>query len=462
VLVTIIVTVVTANHYVLDAVAGVALVAVAVPLANSWHDRRARNRRPGDVVPASDAFFLHVEGTGAAQHVGGVVVFAPTEGPSTARVREIVAGELDRMPRFRQRLAEPARWRRPRWVDAGELDWDWHVAERSADGMAGLHRVIAELAETPLPRDRPLWRVVLVRGVGPGRSGLVIVVHHSVADGIGTILHTLNLMRPRVGLPIGESHQPGRARRAMAIGVGLAQLAVGGRMGGRLDAGSPRRAYATAALDLAEVRRVAAELGTRFTDLLLTLVAEAVATTHPDLATRVRGRLRIAVTLMARTPDDRSISTAEGNSTASVMVDVPIDERPFAERLAEVGRRTTRLRSPTRPLASRFVMATGLRALPEPSATWFARTVYGRRFFHAVLSNLVGPTEQLSIGGVPLEQVYPILPLAPGAPLALGALSWHGVLGIGLATDPETLDADALAARIGELVGSVQARRTLA
>jgi diacylglycerol O-acyltransferase / wax synthase len=102
-----------------------------------------------------------------------------------------------------------------------------------------------------------------------------------------------------------------------------------------------------------------------------------------------------------------------------------------------------------------------LRALPEPSAAWFARTVYGRRFFHAVLSNLVGPTEQLSIGGVPLEQVYPILPLAPGAPLALGALSWHGVLGIGLATDPRTLDADALAARIGELV-AVQAGRTLA
>ena len=38
----------------------------------------------------------------------------------------------------------------------------------------------------------------------------------------------------------------------------------------------------------------------------------------------------------------------------------------------------------------------------------------------------------------------PILPLAPGVPLALGALSWHGTLGVGLATDPELLDADLL------------------
>ncbi len=448
VIVTAAVTVYTANHYVLDVVAGVAVVAVAVPVANAWHDRRAARPR-GVVVPPGDAFFLHVERV-AAQHVGGMVIFGPAAAgtPSLAGIREVVAGELEWMPRFRQRLAAPERWRRPRWIDAGELDWDWHVvARRSPDGEAGLRRIVAELAEQRLPRDRPLWRLVLVHDAGPGRSALIIVVHHSVADGIGTIMHTLRLMRPRVGLPIGGVPRPGRARRAVATGVGLVQLAAGGRMGGRLGAGSPRRAYATAALDLAGIRRACAGLGTHVTDLLLALVGDAVASTRPELAARVRGRLRVAVSLMARDPDD----AAEGNSTAAVMIDVPVDGRPFADLLAEIGRRTTRLRSPTRPLASRFVMATGLRALPEPGASWFAGTVYGRRFFHAIVSNLIGPTESLSIGGVPLEQVYPILPLAPGAPLALGALSWHGVLGLGIATDPRTLDADALAARIAEL-----------
>jgi hypothetical protein len=443
--VTFAVIVATANHYIVDAAAAVVLVAVAVPVANAWHDR-AR----GAVVPASDAFFLHVEESGAAQHVGGMVIFEPPSCPAPERVREVVAGELDRMPRFRQRLAAPSRWRRPRWVPAGELDWSWHLVVRSAGGdVAGLHRVVADLAEVPLPRDRPLWRVVLVHDVGAGRSALVIVVHHTVADGIGTILHTLNLMRPRVGLPIDGARWPGPLRRAAAITTGLAQLAADGRPRARLGAGSPRRAYATAALDMADFRRACAELDTRFTDLLLALIGEAVAATHPDVAERVGGRLRVSVPLIARLPG----AAAEGNATAAAMIDVPVDARPLPGLLADLAPRTARLRSPTRPLASRFVMATGLRVLPEPCARWFARTVYGQRFFHAIASNLVGPGQQLTLAGVPLEQVYPILPLAPGAPLAVGALSWHGVLGIGLATDPDILDATALAARIGALAG---------
>jgi hypothetical protein len=86
-------------------------------------------------------------------------------------------------------------------------------------------------------------------------------------------------------------------------------------------------------------------------------------------------------------------------------------------------------------------MATGLRLLPEPCAAWFARTVYGGRFLHLVVSNLPGSPEQLTMLGRPTAGVYPILPLAPGTPLALGALSWAGELGIGVATDPTMLDA---------------------
>jgi hypothetical protein len=90
-------------------------------------------------------------------------------------------------------------------------------------------------------------------------------------------------------------------------------------------------------------------------------------------------------------------------------------------------------------------MASGLRVLPEPAAAWFARTVYGARFLHLITSNLPGPREELTMLGRVPAGVYPILPLAPGTPLALGALSWGGDLGIGLATDPGMLDAQRVA-----------------
>jgi hypothetical protein len=194
----------------------------------------------------------------------------------------------------------------------------------------------------------------------------------------------------------------------------------------------------------------------RVTDLVLALVADAVATTHRELATRLGGRLRVAVPLMVREPG----AAAESNATAAVMVDVPVDGRPIEELLAVVSRRTARLRTPSRALASRFVMATGLRALPEPWAGWFARTVYGRRFFHAIVSNMPGPTQPLSMAGVRITSVYPILPLARGAPIALGAVSWDGSLGIGLATDPATVDAGVLAARMELTLGRLETPTT--
>jgi hypothetical protein len=447
VLLTLFVVMATANHYLLDAVAVVVPVVLGVRYAE-WKYVAVR----GEVVPSADAFFLHVEETGAAHHVGGVVVLEPADGlPTIEQVRELIRSELAALPRFRQQLVA-SRWRRPRWSEVDDLDLAQHVTEaRSTDGLHGLWRVVADLAEQPLPRDRPLWRVVLVRDVGtdidppgtPARSAFVIVMHHAIADGVGTVLHTLRLFRPRTGVPVPEGAGPGPLARAAAVVVGLAQLATDGGAG-PIGPSSPRRQFAVLDPELVRMQRVAAAHDVRVTDLVLGLVADAVHATAPDLAERLHGRLRCAVPLMVRTPD----TAAEGNATAAVMVDVPLDGRPVEELLTVIAGRTRRLRRPTRAIASRFVMATGLRLLPEPAAGWFARTVYGSRYLHAVVSNMPGPTPQLSFCGLDMPRTFPILPVAPGTALALGALSWSGIHAFGIATDPALVDVDRLVARM--------------
>ncbi|MGW7684092.1 wax ester/triacylglycerol synthase domain-containing protein [Kribbella sp. NPDC054772] len=404
----------------------------------------------GIVVPSADAFFLHIERTGAAQHVGGVVMLEPTDQrPSIDEIRKLVGDGFARLPRMHQRLAPSSRWRRPRWIEAGNVDLDWHVIEyRSPDGVPGLLRFIGDIAEQPMPRDRPMWRIVRVRDVGPGGAdALVVLVHHSIADGIGTVLQGLSLFEPRPTLTMPSGAGPGRLARAAAVTVGLAQLATDGTSA-PLPPGSLRRDFGVAAVELDVVRRVATARGVRVTDLLLALLADGLYAVSPALPQPVRHRMRFSVTTMVRTPE----SSAEGNATAAIMVEVPVDGRPFDELLAEVSRRTERLRRPTRALASRFVVATGLRVVPEPFVRWFARTVYGPRFLHAVVSNMPGPTISLTFAGVPHRCAYPILPLVPGTPLAVGALSWSGVLGIGLATDPELVDGPALAAYLDRVL----------
>ena len=435
VLVTLFVILATANHYLLDAVAAAVIVVAA--------DRVALRIHPpweGSLVPSADAFFLHVEDGGDPQIVGGLVYFEYA-GPLPTRddVRDLVESELPQLPRFTQRIDQPGRWRRPRWVAAPDLDWDWHVSDLTVADRDGVNAAVAELTSRPMPRDRPLWRIVTFTVADTGQRGFLLLMHHAIADGIGTVLQAMQLLRPRIELPT-PPRQPTALQAAAATALGFAQLATDGGRPAPLGESSDRRAFATAGLPLDQVKRAAA--GGRVTDLVLALTAGAVADAHPELVAPSRGRLRVAVPLMVRDPS----STQEGNATAAVMLDVPLRVAPTEELVAEIATRTAPLRRPTRALASRWVMAHLLRIFPEPTVGWFARTVYGGSFFSGIVSNMPGATQRLTMAGVALDEVYPILPLAPRAPFVLGGLSWNGVLGLGLATDPALVDAEAVAA----------------
>ena len=74
--------------------------------------------------------------------------------------------------------------------------------------------------------------------------------------------------------------------------------------------------------------------------------------------------------------------------------------------------------------------------LPVPLHARFVRTVYGSKYFQAIVTNIPGPDGELSLAGSPVQLVYPIVPLAPGTPLAVGALSWNGSLSLGITADP--------------------------
>lgn len=457
--VTVFVIVATANHFIIDAIAAIPFVWVSVAVVH-WR----RDRPKPSLVPAADAFFLHVETDTAPQHVGGMVVLAASGAgtPGLDEIRAAILDELANLPRFRQRLTRTSAWHRWRWtdVDPADMDWDWHVSERWSDGAASagrvvddldaataaLSRAVADFARERLPRDRPMWKVVLVREITPGRSGLLFLVHHCVADGIGMVVQTLNVLRPRIELPTGDRRSPGPIRTALATAAGLLQLATDGRPAAKLPRGSGSRQFAAVALDLAKVRSVARSRGVRVTDLVLTLVATALDRTHPTFANTVKQRLRVSVPIMLREPG----STAEGNLTAATMIDLPLAGMDAEARLAHISECSARLLTPTRALASRFVMAKALTMCPAPVQRWFARAVYGPAFLQAIVSNMPGPTEHMSIVGVSFERVFPILPLAPGAPLTVGALSWAGVLGVGLAADPTFLDADTVAAAMVE------------
>ncbi len=457
VLVTVAVIVATANHYLLDA-AGAAL-AVALAFALTALGRGAPGTDAGPRVAAADAFFLYAESPGWPQHVGGVAVAAHSGSARQYRdrLRATIEQALPRLPRFTQRPSPPARWHRPRWLAADRLDWDWHVpvhdlagADGSPAGPAALRRYVARLQGEPLPRDRPLWRFVVVTGFARDRVAAVLLVHHAVADGIGTVAQAVRLLDPvpELGTP---PERPGALRRAGGVLVGLAQLATDGAARGPLpSSGTGARHFGTLRVPLPRLRAIARRHRVRVTDVLLSVAAAGV---REVLGGRpVPPRFRVATPLMVRTPD----SGAEGNVTAAVIATVPLGDLAGPERLARTARQTRRLHTGARALASRFVLSTGVAVLPPALQAWFARTVYGHRFFQAIVSNMPGPTGSYRLAGAPLLEVYPILPLADRAPLAVGVLSWDDVAHFGISMDPAlAVDPDALTAAVGRALDAL-------
>lgn len=437
--VTLYVVLATANHYLLDAVGAAVVVLVAVA-ATEWWDRR----RPGEPMPTSDAFFLDVESPGHAQNVGGLAMLAGA--PSYAGIRDNLAQQLAALPHFRDRLAAPTTFR---WVPAGPIDWSHHLVEETLPAGAELDALVGELTGRELPRDRPLWRVWLIRGVGD-RVAFCIVMHHCMADGIGAVAKLLNLLQPPYELPIPDRPGPTLLQRGGGVIQGLAQLATDGKPAALLPPGGPRRGFATVEVPLAPVQEVARGHRMRVTELLLAASGIALAEVDPALAGACDHRLRVSVPVMLRAPGTGTDDG--GNLTGAVIVDAPARHASLDEVHDEVCRVGSALRTPTRALAARWVMASALRALPRRVRRWFARTVYGPRFFQAIVSNMPGPDQGFTMVGCPLVRVHPILPPAPGIPLTVGALSWDGSLAITVVTDADVLDAGAFARVLQERV----------
>jgi diacylglycerol O-acyltransferase / wax synthase len=119
-------------------------------------------------LTALDATFLELEQADASahMHIGAVLVFAPPEdgGPPTlAEVRRRLASRLDALPRFRQRLSEPAVGGRsfPRWDPDPSFDLEHHVRRAALPAPGGTAELLdwaGDFYSHRLDRARPCGR----------------------------------------------------------------------------------------------------------------------------------------------------------------------------------------------------------------------------------------------------------------------------------------------------------------
>jgi hypothetical protein len=395
-------------------------------------------------VSSADLMQFAMGDGGTSRQVGAVLVLRACPGASVADAKRLLAERIRLIPRFRQQLYQPPSGRgRPYWVDTPAFDALAHISDVPCPPPGddrGLLDLAAARLTAPLPAGRPPWSATFVTGLTRGRTGLVIVVDHVMADGIAglTVLGRLAdapaADSPAAGSPTAsEAAGGGASGRLPRVRAGLTELG-GLRPPHRMTRTSlnrptgPRRRVDVVAADLAAVREFAHEHGGTVNDVVLAAVAGALR----DMLA-ARGELLREVTISVLVSARPRTSDGElGNHVGVMPVTAPTD--------GDLGDRVTRIAAITRKRKSRTRGSSA--ALLVPAFLLLARAgllrlfVNHQPFVNTFVSNLRGPGTPFSLGGAPADAVIPLPATAGNVTVTFGVLSYAGVLRITLLSDP--------------------------
>ncbi len=140
------------------------------------------------LTPLAAAFLEAEEADPHASLVIGSLAVFEGPAPSFEEFRDMVAGRLPLIPRYRQRIyPAPLHLAAPTWVDDPDFDLSWHLrntALPSPGGSAEIGRLIGRVMSRRMDRSRPLWEYWFVEGLTGGRWALLSKLHHCMVDGV--------------------------------------------------------------------------------------------------------------------------------------------------------------------------------------------------------------------------------------------------------------------------------------
>jgi diacylglycerol O-acyltransferase / wax synthase len=426
-------------------------------------------------LAASDLMMLRPDEVGWPMDFGALAILDGSQlinEDGTLRVdvvREAIEQRLHLVPRFRQRLYSPPLglgW--PLWVDASDFDIAEHVRVQalvSPADDAQLLRAVEHLRSRRLERSRPLWELWLLPGLGERRVGMLIKMHHAIADGVAGVATIGALFdQDANAVPIAApswtpTPMPSRSelfadnirRRVRAAGEAVRALAhpmsvvrQTRRTGPAVSASMAiqqgpktslakrtgrRRQLTLVRGDLQEVKHSAHMHGVKLNDVLLTAVAEGLRRLLLS-----RGESVQDVVLSAYVPaslhQDQG-DPAAGNVTGMMFVPLPVGESDLTRRLTSIAnvtsdRKTHIVRPPSGILARNAAVQRA-----------FLHLAMHRRFADIYVANVPGPSIPFYLAGARLLDVFPVIPLAGTMTIAVGALTYAGQFNITVVSNAE-------------------------
>ncbi|WP_328885569.1 wax ester/triacylglycerol synthase family O-acyltransferase [Streptomyces sp. NBC_00316] len=432
-----------------------------------------------ELLAPLDLAFWHLESDAHPMHLGALAVFSPPPAPAPGvdaeTVLRLLGTRAAAIPRLRMRVRDVLL---PVGGAAWSVDKDFdvyrHVARvrlphgeagpGGAGFMAGATRLAGELMEQPLERGLPPWQMYLISGADDGTFAVLVKLHHALADGMravaigagifdeiasfgarargGASARLTRTVPPRswmpgprqvAGLALGRIEDLGRAFGVGASVVRASRLDLRGAPALTATSSGTRR-LATTDLDAEDVRRIRRAVGGTTNDVLLGIVAGALRRWMLERGEQLPDAdPRALVPVSRRRPGG---TAATGNRLSAYLLGLPLSEADPWERLRDVRTAMDRNKAagPLRGAGAVAVLADQLPSLAHRFGAPLAGSA-ARMLFDVLVTSVPLPRSALSLGGCPLQAVYPMAPLARGQSLAVAMSTYGGQVHIGLVAD---------------------------
>lgn len=412
-----------------------------------------------------DAVWTNAEGDGPPIAIGSLSVL-DGPAPDLEELRALVAERIADAPRMRQRLAkDPLRLRQAGWEDT-EVDLRWHVREwpvREPGDQAALEHAVTGLLRTPMHEDHPLWDMTVITGLADGSWGLVQRMHHSMADGQGSLLLTGRLVdaSPSGGPTLTEALLAQMGTEAEPRSKGSrAFLAEAATKGGDLLlralktvtsteqletlasqlpqapgllAGDPgiERAWTQSIVPLSEVKQIRAALGGTVNDVVMALVSGGYRDLLQTLGKDPQdATVRVLVPVSLRSPGD----LATNNQVGGLLVMLPLGGDTVT-RFADIREHLDAVKEVSTPnLYSGFYAAVDA-TVPAFVQSLVVRTVGGKvgsLYAETLVTNVPGPSFPVYVAGRRARTMAPLIPLGEPLRITIGVVSYAGQLFFGI------------------------------
>lgn len=431
-----------------------------------------------------DATFLYFEKKQAPMHIGSVSVF---EGEIPfKKFKENLNARLPLLPRYRQRvIPDLFKLSHPTWEYDPDFDINNHLFRIKLDSP-GSEAELVKLAGrifTPLmDRGKPLWDINLVYGLEGKRTAMIARVHHCMVDGVSGVdlLKVVLDMSPDAKpAPVPEPPPPPPRpditrrffdsllggmqegmNRFMEFQNGLLNLAqtvvsepAGVTMPGFTQllkalsspasllpfnrACSGERKLVWSRFSFAEARAIRAALKGTVNDVVLTVLAGAVARYAELHGQSIAGRkLRVMVPVSLRRDDQRGTL---GNLVSLLPLEIPLDLRDPVARFQNINSKTLAMKS-ARAAEAFNMLAALIGILPASvQAAVGAMATFPLPPINMVATNVPGPQVPLYAMGRRMIDYYPYVPVGYAVGCGCAIMSYDQKLYFGLTADAQAM-----------------------